>query len=171
LFDYGIHFVHLAIMFAGPVTSLQYVDALVNEAGLKYVVFGTLHDNGCRGVFELMLDSSSSRSEIEMLGDKGGFALDFFPHGLRILPPRDTPLHRGKGDFRRLSGYARGLVSEHLPGHVPDRAIPHKRLFSAFIRSLQGNSPNPVSKKEVLQTLSLLDEVAQRAYSQVATAG
>ena len=164
LFDYGIHFVHLALMFAGPVSSLRFVDAEVNAAGLKYVVFGTIHENGCHGLFELMLDSTSSKAEIEVLGESSGFALEFFPHGLRILPRRDNPLHRGTGDFRRLLGYAKGLVGERLAGRIPDRAVPHRNLFSAFIESLQGAAPNPVSKEEVLQTISLLNEVAEQAY-------
>ena len=164
LFDYGIHFVHMAIMFAGPVCSLQFVDAEVNESGLRYVAFGTKHENGCHSLFELMLDSTSSKAEIEVVGESSAFALDFFPHGMRVLPRRDTPLHRGKGDLRRLIGYAKGLAGERIRRRLADRAIPHARLFSAFVDSL-GGGPNPVPKEEILQTISLLDEVAARAYA------
>jgi len=120
LFDFGIHFVHLALLFGGPVSALRFVDAEVNDEGLEYVVFGTLHENGCRGIFELILNSKSTRTEMEVLGETGGFALDFFPHGFRVLPRHDTPIHRGIGDARRVIKFGFSQLRGYLPGGIPD---------------------------------------------------
>lgn len=164
LFDFSIHFVQLALQIAGNVLSLQFVDSRTNQEGLQYVAFGVAHENGARSLFELMLNSSSSKNEIEVIGQNGAFSLDFFPHGFRILPNRDNPLHRGKGDFIRLASYARSLLEGFLPGRLPDRAIPHHKLFEAFLANLKGYGENPVSKDEVLPTIALLDQVAEHAY-------
>jgi predicted dehydrogenase len=164
LFDFSIHFIHLALLFGGPVSSLRFVDAEINSAGLKYLVFGTLHEGGCRGLFKLMLDSPCGKTDIEVLGETGGFALDFFPHGLRMLPRRDTPLHRAWGDIGRLTKFGYSEVRGRLPGGIPDRAVPHSRLFLAFIEAIRKNAPNPVTYGEVIETISLLTKVADQAY-------
>ena len=67
LFESGIHFVDIAMLFLGRLKSLQFVDADVDSLGLQRVVFGTLHENGARGVFDLMVDASSTSTEIEVL--------------------------------------------------------------------------------------------------------
>ena len=152
------------MQIAGNIQSLQFVDSRTNDAGLQYVAFGAAHENGARSLFELMLDSSSSKNEIEVIGRTGGFSLDFFPHGFRILPNRDNPLHRGKGDLIRLVHYGRCLLEGFLPGRLPDRAIPHSKLFKAFLANLKGEGENPVTKAEVLPTIALLDQVAEQAY-------
>ena len=165
LFDFGIHYVHLALLFGGPISKLRFVDAQVNNEGLEYVVFGTLHENGCRGLFELILNSQSTGTDLEVLGETGGFALDFFPHGFRVLPRRDTPLHRGIGDARRLIKFGFSRAREYLPGGIPDRAIPHHQLFLAFIQAISENAPNPVPPAEVIESISLLAKVAEQAYA------
>ena len=166
LFDFGFHSVYLALLFAGMVSSMRFVDAEVDSTGLQYVVFGTLHNNGCHGLFELMLDASCSRAEIEVLGERGGFVLDFLPHGFRVLPRRDTPLHRSWEDIRLLFGFMSTSARARLLRELPDRAIPHSRLFSAFIDAIQKGAPNPVTKAEAIQTISLLSQVAEFAYAQ-----
>lgn len=164
LFDFAFHSVYLALLFAGTVSSVRFVDAEVDSAGLQYVVFGTLHNNGCRGLFELMLDASCSGAEMEVLGEKSGFVLDFLPHGFRVLPCRDTPLHRSRGDLRLLFNLASTSARARLLRELPARAIPHSRLFSAFVDTIQRGAPNPVTQVEAMQTISLLSQVAKFAY-------
>jgi predicted dehydrogenase len=164
LFDIAFHSGYLAFLFAGALSSVRFVDAEVDSAGLQYVVFGTLHNNGCRGLFELMLDASCYKAEMEVLGERGGFMLDFLPHGFRVLPRCDTPLHRGRGDLRLLFNFASASAKSRLLRELPARAIPHSRLFSAFIDTIRTGAPNPVSKAETMQTISLLSQVAKFAY-------
>lgn len=166
LFDFGFHSVYLALLFAGTVSSVRFVDAEVDSAGLQYVVFGTLHHNGCRGLFELMLDASCSRAEMEVLSERGGFMLDFLPHGFRVLPRRDTPLYRSWEDIRLLFSFASTSARVRLLRELPARAVPHSRLFSAFIDTIQKGTPNPVAQVETMQTISLLNQVAELAYAQ-----
>jgi predicted dehydrogenase len=164
LFDFGIHQVDIALLFLGAAVSVRFVDAEVDSAGLQRVVFGTSHHNGAQGVFDLMLDASSASAEIEVLGELRSLALQFYPEGLRLLPARDTPLHRGLSEGRRLYGYTRAVLGDKLLRRVSRRALPHARLFRAFVAALQGQSPNPVPREEALGTIDLLDEVAKVAY-------
>lgn len=164
LFDFGYHFVDLALLFVSRVSSVSFVEAEVDSMGLQYVVFGTLHEGGERGLFELMLDASCRRTEVEVLGEKGAFALDFFPDGFRGLPPLDTPLHRGFSDAKRVLNHLRSSVIEKLPGKVPRRALPHARVFAAFLQALRQERPPAITKEEVLQTIRLLDQVAHQVY-------
>jgi predicted dehydrogenase len=164
LFDFAYHFVDIGLLFLGPIASLQFVDSEVDDLGLRYVVFGTLHKNGARGLFELILDSSCSRTEIEVLGEDRGLVLEFFPDGFRLLPRRDTPLHRAIGDLRRVAVYAKGRLGERVLGAAPHKSIPHARLFNAFVDAVTSGRRNPVEKHSALQTISLLEEVARRAY-------
>jgi predicted dehydrogenase len=163
LFDFAYHFVDLALLFLGPVVSLQFVDSAVDNLGLRYAVFGTRHDSGARGLFELMLDASSTRTEIQVLGEKRGLALEFFPNGFRLLPRRDTPLHRAMGDIRRLRAYAGGRLKERFFS-APQNSVPHRCLFAAFVDAVTQGGPNPVAEEGVLRTISLLEAVARRAY-------
>jgi predicted dehydrogenase len=165
LFDYAIHFVDIAMLFLGPLRSFQFVDADVDSAGIQRVLFGTLHQSGARGVFDLMVDAASTSTEIEVLGESVGLSLQFFPQGFRMLPSRDNPLHRSIAEGRRLIAYAREtLVDKLVRPKCPHRARSHADLFRAFVGALGGVRPNPVSGKEILQTIHLLDEVACRSY-------
>lgn len=164
LFDFAYHFVDLALLFAGPVSSLRFVEAEIDSLGLQYVAFGTTHKPGARGLFELMLDASSCRTELEVFGERGAFALDFFPDGFRRLPPRDTPLHRAISDVARLFRYTLRDVRERVSGKLTARSIPHMRLFSDFVKVIGQQMPVPVTREEVLETIGLLDGVAVRAY-------
>jgi predicted dehydrogenase len=166
LFESGIHFVDIAMRFLGPLKSLQFVDADTDALGLQRVVFGTLHENGARGVFDLMIDASSTSTEIEVLCEDRGLALQFFPQGFRKLPARDTPVHRCLGDGRRLLDYAREVVGEKIMRpKCSHRARSHAELFGAFVRALRGEVANPVPGREVLPTIALLNEVANRSYA------
>jgi predicted dehydrogenase len=165
LFDFAYHFVDLALLFLGPIDSLRFVEAEMDSVGLQSVVFGTLHKHGARGFFELMLDASCCRTEIEVLGESCGLALDFFPDGFRMLPRRDTPLHRGIADARRCFQFALYRVKQSLPRSTSYHVLPHAGLFRAFVDALRREGANPVPRAEVLQTLSLLSGVAERAYS------
>lgn len=164
LFDFAYHTVDLALLFLGPVREVRFVDAEVDHLGLQYVVFGTLHEHGGRGLFELMLDASSLRTELEVLGEQRGVALDFFPDGFRVLPRRDTPIHRGLADARRAVRFAANRLRERREDGTSYRAVPHARAFRAFVEALQRRRANPVSPRSVVQTLSLLSTVSERAY-------
>ncbi len=166
LFDFAYHFVDLALLFAGPVLSLRFIEAETDSMGLQYAAFRTLHEGGARGLFELMLDASCCRTELEVFGEKGAFALEFFPDGYRQLPRRDNPLHRGVSDARRLFHYTLRSLVDRIPGRLATRAIPHARLFSDFLKVICQGGSAPITKQGVLQTISLLDSVAERAYGQ-----
>jgi predicted dehydrogenase len=166
LFDYGIHLVDIAMLFLGPLKSLRFVEADVDNLGLQRVVFGTLHQNGARGVFDLMVDASSTSTDIEVLGETRGLALQFYPQGFRMLPERDNPLHRCLAEGRRLFNYARDTtIEKFFRTKCSYRARSHAELFGAFVGALRGKQPNPVPAAQVLQTIELLDEVARRSYS------
>jgi predicted dehydrogenase len=165
LFDYAIHLVDIALLFLGPLRSLQFVDADVDSAGIQRVLFGTLHQSGARGVFDLMVDAASTSTELEVLGESAGLSLQFFPQGFRMLRSRDNPLHRAIAEGNRLIDYARDtLVDQLVRPKCPHRARSHADLFRAFVGAIRGEQPNPVSGKEVLRTIQLLDEVACRSY-------
>lgn len=164
LFDFGIHPVDIALLFLGPVASVRFVDADIDSAGLQRVVFGTIHRNGARGVFDLMLDASSAGSEIEVLGESRALVIQFYPEGLRLLPAADTPLHRALSEGRRLYDYTRAALGDRLLRRVSHRALSHARLFDAFVASLRERGPNPVPRDDVLRTIDLLDDVAKLAY-------
>ena len=142
LFDFAIHMVDLALLFLGPVKSLQFVDADVDSAGLQRVLFGTLHHGGARGVFDLMIDAASTSSDIEVLGESSGLALQFFPQGFRVLPARDNPLHRSLAEGRRLIDFARDTLSDKiLRPKCSHRARSHAALFSGFVDAIRGRQP------------------------------
>jgi predicted dehydrogenase len=164
LFDFAYHYIDLALLFLGPVSSLRFVEAETDSLGLQSVVFGTLHQHGARGFFELMLDASCCRTEIEVLGESCGLTLDFFPDGFRMLPRRDTPLHRGIADARQCFQFALHRVKQRLPRSISYRVLPHARVFRAFVNALRQGGVTPVPRAEVQQTISLLSEVAERAY-------
>ncbi|MFQ5850576.1 MAG: Gfo/Idh/MocA family protein [Candidatus Binatia bacterium] len=164
LFDLAYHFVDLALLFLGPTSSVRFVDAELDGTGLQYVVFGTLHACGSRGLFELMLDASSFWTQIEVQGERGSLMLEFFPDGFRMLPQRDTPLHRAFYDAGRLFRFARSLIKERLPRGIPRRALPHTHMLRAFVEALQRGGPSPIPEAEVMQTIGLLDEVVNCAY-------
>lgn len=165
LFDSGIHLVDIAVLFLGPVESLRFVDADVDSLGIQRVTFGTLHQSGARGVFDLMVDASSTSTEIEVLGESAGLSLQFFPQGFRTLPARDTPLHRSLAEGLRLLNFASDTIRDKLlRPKCSHRARSHADLFRAFVGALRGQQPNPVPGIEVLKIIQVLDEVARRSY-------
>jgi predicted dehydrogenase len=164
LFEIGYHFVDLALLFLGPLAEIPAVDADEDSMGLRYVAFTTLHQNGARGLFELMVDAKCRSTDIEVLGEKGALALQFFPDGFRTLPSRDSPLHRCLGETIRLGQFAAHAVREKVGRGIPRRAMPHARLFSAFMDALSGKGEMPVDRESAMLTLEVLDQVARRAY-------
>jgi predicted dehydrogenase len=170
LFDIGIHFVDLALLFLGPVETLRFVDASVDQVGIQRVVFTTAHRSGCRGLFEMMVDASNCRTEIEILGESRSMALQFFPNGFRMLPPRETPLHRAIADARRLLAYGRQALPGWIGAPNSSRANSHAELFRRFVGALGGSADNPVPRGGVIETIALLDNVARLAYGETAIA-
>jgi predicted dehydrogenase len=164
LFDLGFHFIDLALLFAGPVRELHFVHCMSDSMGLQYVAFGTFHDRGTVGFFELMRDASSCSTQLEIFGEKGALVLDFFPDGFRRLPIRDTPVHRAVSEIRRGLDYIKATLAEQLLRRPPKRVWGHAVLFSQFVEALRGQRPVPVPKQEVLQVIDLLDRVAKQAY-------
>jgi len=165
LFDWAIHFVDLALVFLGPLRNLRFVDGDVDGVGLQRVVFGTLHENGSRGLFDLMVDASSTSTEIEVLGESAGMSLQFFPPGFRMLPRRDTPIHRGAAEVLRAFNFAGNVVGQRIRRtRCPEQARSHALLFRKFVAAIQGKKEAPVPNDEVLRTIALLDEVAQAVY-------
>jgi predicted dehydrogenase len=165
LFDWAYHFVDLALLFLGPVHELRFVDAEEDNLGLRYVVFGTLHRNGARGLFELTVEASCCRTELEVAGENRALMLEFFPNGFRLLPRRDTPMHRTIYDMGRIWRYSSANLRERFGVGLPERCAGHERLCRAFVASILGRGPNPVSREAAFGTVALLDAVAQRAYS------
>lgn len=166
LFDIGLHFVDLALLFLGPVAALRFVDAAVDQVGIQRVVFTTSHHSGCSGLFEMMVDASSCKTEIEILGERRSMALQFFPNGFRMLPRRETPAHRAIADTRRLAAYAKDLFQAWRSGGG-SKARSHAELFRRFVGATEGKMENPVPPEGVIETIALLDEVARHAYAEV----
>lgn len=166
LFDWALHFVDLALLFLGPLTSLRFVDADIDGVGLQRVMFGTLHETGARGLFDLMLDAASASTEIEVLGESAGLSLQFFPPGFRMLPRRDTPVHRSLAEGQRTLSYLSQLARQKLGRVVcPEPAASHAALFERFLAASRKQQPNPVPLSEVKSLIGLLDEVAKAAYT------
>jgi predicted dehydrogenase len=155
LFDIGIHFVDLALLFLGPIASVRFIDASVDQVGLQRVVFTTLHRAGCSGTFEMMVDASNCKTEIEILGERRSMALQFFPSGFRMLPHRETPAHRGIADARRLASYGLDAIQSWLTARG-SKARSHAELFLRFICAIRGRAENPVPRAGVIETISLL---------------
>jgi predicted dehydrogenase len=167
LFDLGLHFVDIALLFLGPVVSMRLGEASVDNLGIHRVVFTTSHRSGCTGLFEMMVEASNCKTEIEILGERRGIALQFFPNGFRMLPSRETPAHRAIADLRRLAGYGRDLIRTRLSAGA-SKARSHAELFRRFLCAIEGTGENPVAPESVIETVSLLDEVARQAYREPA---
>lgn len=163
LFDLAIHFVDLALLIAGPIRTLRFVDALVDSLGLQHVVFGTTHERGVRCNFDLMLDASCKRTEIEVLGETGAVEISFFPDGFRVLPSRDNPKARIVADACRTSAYLTWKLRSAV-GRPSRRGLGHHRIFGLFVKAITERGTNPVPAAGVLQTINLLDAVACEAY-------
>jgi hypothetical protein len=153
------------MLFLGPLRSLRFVEADTDSLGIQRVLFATLHENGSRGMFDLMNDAASTSTEIEVLGESAGLSLQFFPQGFRMLRARDTPLHRGLAEGRRLIDFARDSLGDRIRrSQCSYRARSHADLFAEFVAALQDGKPNPVPATGVLETIGLLDEIAVHSY-------
>lgn len=166
LFDFAYHFVDVALSFLGPVAELRFVDAEQDDVGLQYVVFGTRHTRGARGLFELMLDSATPSTEIDVLGERGALQLEFFPDGIRGLAGRDNPLSKGLAQATRLSRFSYNLLRQKVGQAPAYRILPHARLFQAFVDSLATSGVEVVAPSQVLETVGLLEAVARAAYDE-----
>lgn len=166
LFDWCYHLADLVLLFVGSVAELRFVDAESDRTGLQQVAFGTLHQNGARGLFDLMVDSSCDSSEIRVLGEKGALSLEFAPIGFRMLPSQDNPVFRGLADLKRAIGYFRALAREKCGARLNRNGAGHLRLFAQFLDAVNGAGPNPVPTPQVLELIGLLEAVATRAYGE-----
>jgi len=166
LFDFGTHLVDLALLFLGPLDSLRFVDADVDDLGIQRVVFGTAHCNGSRGLFDFIIDAASTSTEIEIQGESRALNLQFFPPGLRFLPARDTPVHRVRGEIGRAVEYIKAAIGERIWGGAGQRAASHSFLFEQFAEALRYGRPNPIRPDDVLRVTALLEDVARHVYKE-----
>gem|GEM_PF-6126240 len=165
LFDWAIHFVDLVLMFLGSPQEVHVAYGDVDNVGLQRVLFHTSHGNGSRGVFDLMADASSTCTEIEVLGEQAGMSLQFSPQGFRMLPRRDTPIHRCWAEGARTLDFIRGALSQRLrPARCPEQAQSHAALFREFVAAVKGEGQCSTRIEDVLTTVSLLDAVANEVY-------
>jgi len=73
-------------------------------------------------------------------------------------------------DARRCFQFALHKAKQVLPRSISYRVVPHAGLFRAFVDALRREGATPVPRAEVLQTISLLSAVAERAYRTAPTA-
>lgn len=166
LFDWAYHLVDIALLFLGPVQDLRFVDADTDSTGLQQVVFGTLHRNGARGLFDLAVDAACESHEIRVLGEGAALALEFAPLGMRMLPAREDPLSRATADLRRTLRYMRLLVRERYGARLNRNGDGHLRVFKAFVNAVRGSEANPIPPEQVQELIALLESVGNQAYSQ-----
>jgi predicted dehydrogenase len=164
LFEMTYHFVDIAMLFLGPLRQLRFADAELDSLGINYSTFGTLHESGARGLFELVLDASSKSTCIDVVGENGALSLEFYPEGFRLLPRRDTPQARCLADARRIIEYSLAAFRHGLFKTPPKRIVSHARIFAAFVDAVANDGPNPVAPESVMRTIELLDAVAQQVY-------
>ena len=172
LYEYGTHFLDLAVWFAGPVAAVRGVrshwDKHLRCTTRIYALLE--HAGGATSVVDLQLFSSSNFTQVEVYGTANDALLRFFPDSCRVYSGHVSSVDEFAEGLKRLARGARTLLSDQVGRQaVPSRAKGHLRLFQQFVRSLQDPSvPTPVPLEEALVTLEAQELLSKSVYGESA---
>jgi predicted dehydrogenase len=166
LYELGVHYIDLAVQFAGPASRSRRVATRRDWTGNITALFAIIeHDSGTHTVVDLRVDCSRRFVQFEVSGTNHDAVMRLYPEDLAILRGQNTPVVDLFTDFRRLSAFAGGLLRDRMPHRrVKSRAIPHHRLFKQFIAAVNGQVvPRPSDLESALPTFRVLDMLHRQA--------
>jgi scyllo-inositol 2-dehydrogenase (NADP+) len=161
LYELGIHYVDLAVQFAGPSKIISGFQAMIDPKTQAVTRINAIveHFSGIATVLDLQVLSSSTFVHFELFGSSQDVLLKFFPESFRMHRGLVDPLTEARIEVERILNVAIPTIKERLVSpRVKRRAVPHFRVLEGFVRCLgQRDADPPVSVSSVLPTLHLLD--------------
>jgi predicted dehydrogenase len=170
LYEYGTHFIDLAVWFAGPVTAVRGLRShWDNHLQCTKRIHALLeHAGGATSFVDLQLFSSSNFSQMEVYGTANDALLRFFPDSCRVYSGHVSAVDELAEGVKRLARGAWTLLGDQWGRQaVPSRARGHLRLFQQFVRALQDPSVRPpVPLEEALATLEAQEILSRSVYGE-----
>lgn len=167
LYEHAIHLLDLAAWYAGPVKGIAGAQVVRDEERkvTRQVCAVAEHVSGVTTVVELQLFAPAPCSYVELQGSERRARLDFFPHHYREESGAVTPLQDLRQDAARTLNFGVEVLAGFLRRGVPRRALPHYRLYSAFLAALKGERQKTAADLEsVLPTMEFLEQLGQWVY-------
>jgi predicted dehydrogenase len=168
LYEMSIHFLDLAVWFAGPVRNVvgfkKHVDTSV---GITKSIYAMLeHESGAVGIVDLQVFASAEYSRFDVHGRGSAASMSFYPEYCRVGRGYVGPIQDLSSAASRIRAVLAATVQQKIRRRgVPRRAIPHFRLLRQFVWHLRDHSvPNPVPIESVLPTMQLLDTLGAHTY-------
>jgi nucleoside-diphosphate-sugar epimerase/predicted dehydrogenase len=165
LMELGVHFLDLAFLVGGEIGAIDYlhIEDDVTGAATVRIEGAAVLDQGGRLTFELDASGDAQRAKLLLEFERATCALEFFPDGFRVLPGRANPFDDLISDAARV----RGALLARIPrgGTLPQRAIPHWRIYAEHLRTVdQVDTRSPFAIEAVGQTMRSLAAIADRVY-------
>jgi predicted dehydrogenase len=161
LYELGIHYIDLAIQFAGPIKEITgFQSAVSPELGATTQIRAlTRHESGAAGVIDFQVLAASNFVRLEVLGSEQDVLIKFFPEVFRLHRGWVTPLVELRSDSRRIWDFVVPKMWEKVrKPEVSRRLLPHFLIVKGFLESLEHPELDPpVTAESILPTLDALD--------------
>jgi predicted dehydrogenase len=165
LYELGVHYVDLALHFAGPVADLAGFHAVTDADSGAVTAVSTLleHENGAITLLDLASRMSSRFVRLELFGSRADGRIKLFPEAFTSHSGSLHPLKEIKEELRRTADFIAESVVERLRAKVKRRALPHFRVISGFVAALEDPALDaPVTAASAVRTLEVLDALYRR---------
>jgi hypothetical protein len=163
LYETAIHVVDLQSLMLGKHKTIR--DVLTTKSPHTGRILGVSclveYEHGA-GIIDAGEGFGSDIVGLDVFGSKRDASLRFHPESLAILQSSGVPFQVLKGEIMGLTRYA---LSRAIPGsHY--YASYHRNLITNYVRSIFENSEPPVTIRDVMNTMKVLQDIKKDALKQ-----
>jgi UDP-N-acetyl-2-amino-2-deoxyglucuronate dehydrogenase len=160
LYELGIHYVDLAVHYAGPVRKVLGFHAMTDPTtgGVTAISALLQHEGGAVTDLDLAFMTPSRFIRLDLFGTSGHAVMKLWPESFASWTGQIHPLKELKSELRRTKDFVKDAVADRLRAKVKRRAVSHFRLMEAFVAALEDPAREvPVTAASAVQTLEALD--------------
>ena len=161
LYDYGLHFLDIGVMFGEHYQGVHDVTWSLNQRGETSDISGVIALSNYKAYFQLRQAQGTQRTSVEFVFANYVARLTFFPDTLTVLSGRDGFVDRSV-EFYQQSKATLQKVADKLSQQDADKS--HPLIYQDAYASQESGHESLTSLAQVARTYQILDDISQIVY-------
>jgi len=163
LYESGIHNIDLQVLLSGKHKHINSVHSIYNDK-LKYTtnIYAMIeYENGAVGIIDLGAFTSSTISHFYVFGTAADVLIKFQPDYFHATTGSLSFYKEFLSENKRFWSFVKTILTGGLSGY---NISYHYPIISSFINSILTDSNSPVSIRDILPTMKLLEDLKNASH-------
>lgn len=161
LYDYGLHFLDIGVMFGENYQGVHDVAWSLNQRGETSDISGVIALSNYKAYFQLRQAQGTQRTSVEFVFTNYIARLTFFPDTLTIISGRDGFVDRSVEFYQQGKATLQKVVDK-LSKQDADKS--HPSIYQDAFASQGAGHESLTSLAQVARTYQILDDISQIVY-------